>query len=315
MAIKLQDKLTGIFSIFDYVQLREGVPLEELAAAFEMKPAELRQLLVDLTMIDIPELDYDAIPRLDFELLEEEGIVDFTDTPVFDAVLEFNQFEAYALVVGLSLLEPQLGETERQLCKALKIKLINHYKLNTSMDSVQVIASEELNIYCQALLEAISNQHSVWIEYLSLQKVHSEREIIPVEVNRVGKHLLVKAYCLKAGELRHFRVDRILRLQPGDPVEIPQMAQKRTRNPRVTVQLEQVPEDLKDAAVDLQELEDSATLTLRIYDESWLETQLLLYADLLHDVNNSGIVRTTRTKAQSLIEMYDLLSAKTHGMP
>lgn len=313
MATKLRDRLAGIFALIEYVQLRGNCSLAQLANHFGMDPQDLRSLLTQLSVIDLPHLELDDLPVVDFDLLDEDQ-VEFLSVPDIQ-VFSFSRTEAQVLLLGLQLLLPSLPADRVAGCLSLQRKLIDYYQLTDYGQYLEVVANPRLTQYQQLLSRAMAAQGWVSFSYQNASGEVSQRTLAPQELEVLSGNLVVRGLCQASGQTRSFRVSRMKDLRPVDSpkagTETIGEASKRKRYPQVQLVLEQLPESLKEAALQVKETESGVVLTLRVLDSHWLQTQLLLHADLVKDCSDQTLFAETSLKAQRSLQLYDLFRAKT----
>ncbi|MDO5060292.1 MAG: WYL domain-containing protein [Actinomycetaceae bacterium] len=313
MATKLRDRLAGIFALIEYVQLRGSCELPQLAAHFEMDPQQLRDLLTQLSVIDLPHLGWDDLPVVDFDLLDDNQ-VEFLSVPDIQ-VFHFSRAEAQALLLGLQLLLPTLTAKQATGAASLQRKLIDYYQLADYSQYLEVVANPRLTQYQQLLGSVAAAEGWVTFSYQNARGEVSRRTFAPQELAVLSGNLLVRGWCQTSGQQRTFRVSRMKDLQqvefPEDAPEALSVASKRKRYPQVRLVLEQLPESLKEAALQVVETESGVEVTLRVLDPQWFQTQLLLHADLVKACSDETLFALTRAKAQRAVQLYDLFRAKT----
>jgi len=82
--------------------------------------------------------------------------------------------------------------------------------LNKPDDPLRPQDSE--NRYFAELSRAIEAKKIVYLEYAGKKGI-SQRQVLPEQLFRRGKHIYLEAFCLMADEYRRFRLDRIKYLQ------------------------------------------------------------------------------------------------------
>lgn len=310
MAIKNRDKLAGIFALFDYVQNRGEVPLNELATEFDMTAEEMRELLERISTIDSPHLELADLPVVDFDLLED-GVVAFHSLPDL-AVFNFTVEEAQALLISLNLLEVSLSGRELEAAQTLKTKLRNHYDLPDWGNSFQVVTSQ--NSAKPTVTLALRDNQWVSFTYCNSQGEVSQRLVKPLSLSMKSGHELLTGWCFAAKTERTFRLERMRETQvvpaPVGENEMSVVEDSKKRYPKVKVTFSQLPEPLAEAAVEVRQTPHGVEASFRLLDRKWLETQLLVYADLVKEVSLVELALNVQQRSREAIQLYDLFKQK-----
>ncbi len=183
-----------------------GIAVRELAAHFGvsdkaiLKAANAITNSEDLTSpLSHFYLDWDAY---------EEGIIDFS---VGGANLEhaptLSRYQQTSLAIGLEYLS-SLPEFKNNKDLA---------ELRTALSggvTQRVVAHESVDIAELDLIrEAILGQKQVVFDYINQLGKKSHRQVDPLRIDLVGNKHYLRGYCLDAGELRTFRIERLSNLE------------------------------------------------------------------------------------------------------
>jgi proteasome accessory factor C len=205
--------------------LKDGpMTLEELETYFKMP----RKTLIRAAKAIGNSEDlyrYESHFYLDDDLLEEEGIIDFSvGLAVLDSPPPLSRSQATALATGLDYLAslPQF---------AGNADLADLRKLFSQSDLPQPIVLEPnpLTETLELIRSSIVNCTRVEMTYKNQTGESSERAVDPLRIDFVGKRYYLRGYCLKSQELRSFRIDRISQIsatkiplsQEGAAAQIP----------------------------------------------------------------------------------------------
>lgn len=329
MASKLRDKLAGIFALIEYVQLRGEVLLSTLATEFSIPEDALRELLERISTIDAPHLDLDALPVVDFDLLDS-GVVAFNSVPEVE-VFSFTVEEAQALLVSLALLDGTFTGQQAETARQLRTKLRNQFELPDWQPLVQVVgATDKVRDVVSAAL-----QSGKWLSfsYVANSGNITNRTVKPLALSIQSGHEVLTAWCQTAGEERSFRLERTRSVEvfdvaagaagaSADSVAVSNADtdadsdtgsatdQVKRRYPKVKVKFTTMPEPLVEAAVAISETPDGVEATFRVLDRKWLETQLHLYADLVVEVSQTAVALSVQQRSRTALELYDLFAQK-----
>ncbi|MCS4484354.1 WYL domain-containing protein [Gleimia sp. 6138-11-ORH1] len=316
MATKLRDRLAGIFSLIEYVQLRGSCDLEELAKQFQMDREKLRELLIQLAVIDLPHLSLDDLPVVDLDLLDE-NIVEFLSIPDLQ-IFRFSKAEAQVLLLGLSLLEPTFSAEKLQASRRLADQLVTHFELADFRAHLEVVTSESLLQIQQTLGEALQDSKWISFTYQNASGEVSERIVFPQNLEIRSGNLLLDGYCETAAQTRSFRVSRMKDVDLLDAIKSPPLVSEkrltRQRFPQVEVVFKRLPEELEPAALRIYESKQGVIAVFRLLDRNWLRSQLLYYADLVVACSDRDLLVEICERAEQTLQLYDLLETNNHPM-
>lgn len=146
---------------------------------------------------------------LDEDLLEDEGIIDFSVIEgQISSVPPLSRSQATALTTGLEYLAslPQFSAN----------KDLEELRSSLSQGISQEVAKSKphpLESLLSKLRDAIVQEVQVAAKYTNQLGESSERVIDPLRIDFVGKRFYLRGFCRSSNELRSFRLDRISQLQ------------------------------------------------------------------------------------------------------
>lgn len=213
-----RERLLRLLSMAPFLVANPGIPETELAAEFNLAPAQLARDLETLSVTGLPGYLHGDL----MDVFTEAGQVFIRDAETLSAPLRLTQEEACALLVGLDALTALSGSTEAD-------------SLRTAIDAVKRVAGgdawladavalalvdgQELGTIA-ALQAMIHGRTAARITYLVRSRDQlTERTIEPRRIFSIDSTWYVRAWCRTAGELRSFRVDHIRSLAPAGPQE------------------------------------------------------------------------------------------------
>ncbi|RAN74242.1 hypothetical protein B5P43_29460 [Bacillus sp. SRB_336] len=209
-----RERLLRLLSMAPFLVANPGIPATELAAEFNLAPAQLARDLETLSVTGLPGYLHGDL----MDVFTEEGQVFIRDAETLSAPLRLTQEEACALLVGLDALTALSGSTEAD-------------SLRTAIDAVKRVAGgdawladavalalvdgQELGTIA-ALQAMIHGRTAARITYLVRSRDQlTDRTIEPRRIFSIDSTWYVRAWCRTAGELRSFRVDHIRSLAPA----------------------------------------------------------------------------------------------------
>lgn len=141
-----------------------------------------------------------------------------------DRPLRLEAAEAVALVVALRALRAQPGMASAAVDSALAKLTIAAGDALPAEDALTVTPADGgLAAHVAQVLEVARQGRRagvrVVLRYVSASDEVTERTVEPQELTSDGDHWYLRAWCLRAGAIRHFRLDRVLSAQlTSDPV-------------------------------------------------------------------------------------------------
>lgn len=209
------DRLTRLLALVAYLRRRPGVPVAEVAAHFGVTEA---QVLADVNLLwvsgtpgylpdDLIDFSYDAFER---------GLLTLTDSRGMHRPLRLGPTEAVALLAALRSIEAMPGLPEPAVVASARAKL-------TAAAGEAAEAANALDVRLAGagdvlprLRDAVRTGRVVHLRYVSGADVVSERDVDPVQLRTDGTTWFLRAWCHRAGSVRHFRLDRVLALHVTD---------------------------------------------------------------------------------------------------
>ena len=279
--ITAADRLRRLLSLLPWVAAHNGPSVEEVCARFELDPDELLSDVALETMVGVPPYS----PGDLFDVVVEEGRVWVHLSPSFDRSLRLTPEEALALVAaGASLLAVPGADASGPLARGLD-KVATTLGIDPE-DAFDVDLGRAAAGVLAAVQQATDEHRRLRVTYYTHSRdQHTDRELDPYRVHaEQGRWYLVGFDHLR-GEVRLFRVDRILSarvldetFEPPRDLPEPELFEAGADDPRVVLDL--APEAawvVESYAVDDVETTDNGRLrvTLPVSGRSWLERLLL----------------------------------------
>lgn len=314
-----KDQVGRLLALVPYIQSREEVPLEQAAADFGVRPAQIVKDLNVLWYCGLPGLGMGDLIDVDMDALDGEGVIRVSNADYLDRPLRLGSTEASALIVALRALRDASDDSVRPIVDRTLGKLEaaagDGAALAAQVD-VQLPSHEvEVNRLRGTLSDAVERGRRVRMGYyVPARDEATERTVDPMRVVSAGGHSYLEAWCNLAEDPRLFRLDRIIDVEVLDE---PVADHSDVRPRDLDAGLFQASPD--DTLVTLrltpnarwvaeyypvestEELDDGGLrVTLRAGDPEWL-TRLMLRlageARVEHPAEFSEVVRRTATEA------------------
>ena len=220
-----RDQVGRLLALVPYIQARREVPLEEAAAEFGVRPAQIVKDLNVLWFCGLPGLGMGDLIDVDMDALEGEGVIRVSNADYLTRPLRLDSSEAAALIVALRALREGSGDDVRPIVDRTLGKLeaaagdaaavAAHVDLQLPAQDPAAVATREL------LTTAVRERRQVQIDYYVPARDESTARVVdPLRLVSAQGNDYLEAWCHSAEGQRLFRVDRISGAEAlGTPVE------------------------------------------------------------------------------------------------
>ncbi|GAB3234081.1 WYL domain-containing protein [Glycomyces halotolerans] len=229
--MSVNTRLARLLNLVPYLVARPGgVPIEELAADFDVSVAQMRADLTLLWMCGLP--GYGPGDLIDIAFDADAVRVNFAAG--MDRPVRLAGHEALALSVALRVMADTPGVGDRAAIESALGKLAAAAGVETADVPVRdTVAESDVERYAGL----VASGRAARITYYSASRDStSERVVDPIEVVAADGHAYLRAWCRTAGEVRQFRLDRIdacteldeeaaAGLASGNPAQSPRSAE------------------------------------------------------------------------------------------
>jgi proteasome accessory factor C len=203
-----------LLDLVPFLNTHQGIALKELAAHFDVTPAQMSADLMTLWMCGLP--GYTPLELMDLEF--ESGYVTIRNAPTLAKPRTITFQEGVALLLGLDLVASSLPEDRSDLIASVESLRQRLTKMLGVPIKLSVVLPTSGSI-STAVSQAVQSNSGLKIRYHSLYKDQvSERSVTPVELYESNGHQYMRAYCFSANDYREFRIDRI---ENATPTSVP----------------------------------------------------------------------------------------------
>jgi proteasome accessory factor C len=220
-----RDQVGRLLALVPYIQSRREVSLEEAAAEFGVKTAQIIKDLNVLWFCGLPGLGMGDLIEVDMDALEGEGVIRVSNADYLSRPLRLDSSEASALIVALRALREGSGDDVRPIVDRTLGKLEA-----AAGDGASVAAQVDLHLPSQdaataamrdQLAKAVEAGRQVRIDYYVPARDESTARVVdPLRLVTAQGNDYLEAWCHLAEGQRLFRVDRISSTETLDsPVE------------------------------------------------------------------------------------------------
>ena len=314
MTAAATDRLSRLLALVPYLVSRQGIPLAEAAAQFDISQAQLVKDLELLFVCGTPGHLPDDLIDVDWD----DGHVFLTNADPIARPLRLDVDEALALLVGLRALTDVPGLHDRDALQRTLLKLEAAAGASAAASSqvrVEVEAQGPLGEVRRALAEG----RRVHLSYfVPARDETTERDVDPMRVLLVDDRWYLEGWCRRAEDVRLFRLDRVDAITLLDvPAEVPPAAAERDLTEGLFVASpDDIPVTLELAppahwvadyyAVDqVDQLGgDLLLVRLRVADDAWLRQLALRLGGTLRVLDPPELAEDVAAAARSALAAY-----------
>ena len=210
-----RSQVARMLALVPYLQGHDGIPVKHVADEFGVTDKQIRDDL-KLLMYCGPGKFPGELIDFDLGALDEDGVIFMRDADFLTRPLKLNTNEAVALIVALRTLRASASGTQVEIIDAALAKLESVVGEDASMPVDIHVESVDPAIH-STLSTAIAGGKRVAITYTTASRdERTEREIDPRRLFTAQGNVYCEAWCLRAEDVRFFRLDRILRAGATD---------------------------------------------------------------------------------------------------
>jgi proteasome accessory factor C len=203
-----RQQVVRMLALVPYLQGNDGVPVNEVAAEFGVAPKVIRD---DLRLLMYTGTGEYAGELIDFDLtaLEEDGIVHIRDAEFMTRPLRISTREGVALIVALRTLRASAAGDELTVIDSALAKLES--AVGGVSAPVDVLLDEVAPDIHATIVRGLSSGKRIELTYANASRdEQTDRDVDPRRLFTEQGKLYLEAWCLKAEDLRFFRLDRVV---------------------------------------------------------------------------------------------------------
>jgi proteasome accessory factor C len=216
-----RDQVARLLALVPYIQARREVSLDQAAADFGVRPAQIVKDLNVLWFCGLPGLGMGDLIDVDMDALEGEGVIRVSNAEYLSRPLRLDSSEASALIVALRALREGSDDDVRPIVDRTLQKLEA-----AAGDGAAVAAQVDIRLPRDAgrvnelrdrLTRAVEERRQVQLDYyVPARDESTERVVDPLRVVAADGHTYLDAWCHLVEDQRLFRLDRISTAQVLD---------------------------------------------------------------------------------------------------
>ncbi len=319
-----QAQVRRLLSLVPYLMEHDGAKVADVAEAFGVSPARLREDLNVLWMCGLPGLAPGDLIEVDMDAVDGEGVIHLSNADYLTRPLRLTADEALALTLALRTLRGLVGTGDREAIDSALAKLAvaaGERASTAAQASVSVTSASEA---VQATIsEGLAAGRRLDLTYdVASRAETTRRQVDPLRMYVLDGYGYLDAWCWSAEALRSFRLDRVAAVELTDvpvsdhDVVLPDLTtgwfDSLADAPLVTVALapaatwvaEYYPMEQSAAAAD-----GGLTVTLRVADPAWFRGLLLRLGGAARVLTPVGAEDEAVQAAREALEQYAVLAA------
>jgi proteasome accessory factor C len=209
-----RDQVARLLALVPYIQSRDEVSLEQAAADFGVRSAQIVKDLKVLWFCGLPGLGMGDLIDIDMDALEGEGVIRLSNVDYLTRPLRLGSTEASALIVALRTLRDGGDESVRPVVDRTLAKLEaaagDGAALAAHVD-VHLSETDAALASLRADLErAVEGGRQVRLGYyVPARDEATDRTVDPLGLVTAEGHTYLDAWCHTAEDRRLFRLDRV----------------------------------------------------------------------------------------------------------
>jgi proteasome accessory factor C len=208
-----RDQVARLLALVPYIQARDEVPLDQAAADFGVKPAQLVKDLNVLWFCGLPGLGMGDLIDVDMDALTGDGVIRLSNADYLTRPLRLGSSEASALIVALRALRESSGDSVRPIVDRALAKLEAAAGDGAALAAQVDVLPEEgprTGELRDRLARAVAEGRQVRLDYyVPARDEKTARTVDPLRVVSAEGHTYLEAWCHLAEDQRLFRLDRI----------------------------------------------------------------------------------------------------------
>lgn len=317
-----QAQVRRLLSLVPYLRDHDGARMAEVAEAFGISEATLRDDLNVLWMCGMPGLTPGDLIDIDMDAVDGEGVIHLSNADYLTRPLRLSAEEAMALVLGLQALHEIAGPGQQDAIERALKKLEEASGGVVVPDQASVSVTAARGEIQARLTDGLARGKRLDLTYDVASRAETTRRMVdPLRVFVLEGYGYLEAWCYSASALRTFRLDRIAAVEVTD-IDV-------VRHDDVVLKDLSTGwfETLKDAPLVVLELAPEAawvaeyyptetvnrdergdvTVALRVTDPAWLRGLLLRLAGGARVISPVGAGDSAAEAAQEALDQYAAL--------
>ncbi|MGI6877584.1 helix-turn-helix transcriptional regulator [Microbacterium sp. gxy059] len=201
------DRVRIYLTLVPWLLERGDAPLAEAAAAFDVAEREMRVMIERLALVGEPArgMYTGDMFDIDWDLLDERGIIRLTHAVGIERVQRLTTREAAALIAGLQLVQALPGVDAARIA-ALRDKL---GRGSSAMPAEPVVVPTEIDELRTDLTRAVAERRVVRFSYRPLRGDRADRAVDPSGLLLADGEWYLQGWCHLRRSVRTFHLERM----------------------------------------------------------------------------------------------------------
>jgi proteasome accessory factor C len=200
------DRVTLYLTLVPYLIERGEVSLADAARDFDVTPGEMRTMVEKLTLIGRPEQMPDDLFDINWDLLDEQGIIEITQAVGLERSPRLTAREAAALLGGLRLAGSLPGVAAGEVYAGLMAKLSRGA---SSAPAEVVVVPGPVDEVRALVSQALREQVALSFTYRRPDSEPTTRTVDPVKVIVTEGQWYLQGWCHLRRAMRNFLLERV----------------------------------------------------------------------------------------------------------
>ena len=199
-----------MLALVPYLRGRDGIPVDQVAADFGVTPQQIVKDLNVLWFCGLPGAVTGDMIDVDMDALESEGVVYLDNAEYLPRPLRLTTSEALSLIVALRTLRDIAGPAELPTIGSALAKLESATGQGAA-PAIEVHIERADPAVHEATQTALATGRRLHLSYLVPSRdERTERDVDPLRLLTAEGRPYLEAWCHLAGDIRLFRLDRVV---------------------------------------------------------------------------------------------------------
>ncbi len=309
-------QVVRMLALVPYLQGNEGVPVSEVAREFGVSPRQIRDDLRLLMFTGVGEYAGELID-VDLAALEGDDVVFIRDAEFLSRPLRLTADEGVALVAALRTLRASAAGPQLPIVDSALAKLETAIAAEGAVEAVDVHVADVDPLIRDTVTAALADGHRLELDYATDSRDDvTTRQVDPQQLFTRQGHTYLEAYCLRAEDVRFFRLDRITRAEDTGRLAERHDTGSRDLGEEIFAVDDQTPSAVLDLdaeahwlteyyqAEEIGEVDGRRRVRLYGGDEAWLRRLVLRNGGTVHVVEPSTLRGQVVDTARSALAAY-----------
>lgn len=292
-------EVSRLLDLVPFLSTHSHISLKELANEFGISEKAMANELTALSMCGLPGYTpYELI-----EIFFESGFVTINNHDALDIPRALTQLEVASLLIGLELMRDAAIDGEAALLNKIDTLIAQMKSLTGGAIS---ISDNPMTAFQAAIESAIAHRKSLSLKYQSpVRDEITSRQVDPLSIRSERSHLYLVAFCLTAGAIREFRLDRVVEVKEVQGSTFTPLSNDEQAGDKYSIHLK-VNGDRRAVAeaLSLSEIPANGEVVVEIFSPQWLSKAVLAHAPFVELLGNAQLRGEIKRSAENILALY-----------